>query len=160
MLGIGAAQQKDPNGIAWKQNKDFESLLKRLNEAAAAEETNTPSGEAKDKEGGVDEGETASEKKEKKRKRKKDREGATEEKAKKRRKSEDSGDSDKEPVKSASETAEVEVTPVVPPKPYLPRYRAYVPALILRYCQVTYSKPDIVREPSPRNPLPRNLRHQ
>ncbi|KAJ3852655.1 hypothetical protein EV368DRAFT_73911 [Lentinula lateritia] len=32
MLGIGAAQSKDPNGIAWKQNKDFESLLRRLNE--------------------------------------------------------------------------------------------------------------------------------
>ncbi|KAJ7690703.1 hypothetical protein B0H17DRAFT_1331341 [Mycena rosella] len=31
MLGIGAAQQKDPNGIAWKQNKDFERLLQRLN---------------------------------------------------------------------------------------------------------------------------------
>ncbi|KAF5388877.1 hypothetical protein D9757_005598 [Collybiopsis confluens] len=36
MLGIGAAQSKDPNGIAWKQNKDFESLLKRLNENAPA----------------------------------------------------------------------------------------------------------------------------
>ncbi|KIK68988.1 hypothetical protein GYMLUDRAFT_236858 [Collybiopsis luxurians FD-317 M1] len=35
MLGIGAAQSKDPNGIAWKQNKDFESLLKRLNENAS-----------------------------------------------------------------------------------------------------------------------------
>jgi Pin2-interacting protein X1 len=33
MLGIGAANSKDPNGIAWKQNKDFEALLKRLNEA-------------------------------------------------------------------------------------------------------------------------------
>jgi Pin2-interacting protein X1 len=31
MLGIGAAHQRDPNGIAWKQNKDFENLLKRLN---------------------------------------------------------------------------------------------------------------------------------
>lgn len=31
MFGIGAAHQKDPNGIAWKQNKDFENLLKRLN---------------------------------------------------------------------------------------------------------------------------------
>lgn len=33
MLGIGAAHQKDPNGIAWKQNKDFENLLRRLNAA-------------------------------------------------------------------------------------------------------------------------------
>ncbi|KAF7315209.1 G-patch domain-containing protein [Mycena indigotica] len=31
MLGIGAAQQKDPNGIAWKQNRDFERVLERLN---------------------------------------------------------------------------------------------------------------------------------
>ncbi|KAJ7076881.1 hypothetical protein B0H15DRAFT_863094 [Mycena belliarum] len=34
MLGIGAGQQKDPNGIAWKQNKDFERLLARLNAGA------------------------------------------------------------------------------------------------------------------------------
>ena len=31
MLGIGAAHQRDPNGLAWKQNKDFENLLRRLN---------------------------------------------------------------------------------------------------------------------------------
>ncbi|KAG2129874.1 uncharacterized protein EDB93DRAFT_106379 [Suillus bovinus] len=31
MLGIGAAHQKDPHGIAWKQNKEFEALLQRLN---------------------------------------------------------------------------------------------------------------------------------
>ncbi|KAI6029466.1 hypothetical protein BKA83DRAFT_4219387 [Pisolithus microcarpus] len=31
MLGIGAAHKKDPHGIAWKQNKDFEALLQRLN---------------------------------------------------------------------------------------------------------------------------------
>ncbi|CAA7261645.1 unnamed protein product [Cyclocybe aegerita] len=37
MLGIGAAHQQDPNGFAWKQNKDFESLLKRLNEAIPKE---------------------------------------------------------------------------------------------------------------------------
>lgn len=36
MLGIGAAQQRDPNGIAWKQNKDFEALLERLNGGTAA----------------------------------------------------------------------------------------------------------------------------
>ncbi|KAJ7209670.1 hypothetical protein GGX14DRAFT_452525 [Mycena pura] len=38
MFGIGAAQQKDPNGIAWKQNKDFEQVLERLN-VAATEDT-------------------------------------------------------------------------------------------------------------------------
>jgi len=31
VLGIGAQHTKDPNGIAWKQNQDFENLLKRLN---------------------------------------------------------------------------------------------------------------------------------
>ncbi|KAF8448685.1 hypothetical protein L210DRAFT_3500379 [Boletus edulis BED1] len=34
VMGIGAQHQRDPNGIAWKQNKDFEALLKRLNESA------------------------------------------------------------------------------------------------------------------------------
>lgn len=34
MMGIGAQHQRDPNGIAWKQNKEFEALLKRLNESA------------------------------------------------------------------------------------------------------------------------------
>ncbi|KAJ7128989.1 hypothetical protein C8R43DRAFT_1026752 [Mycena crocata] len=38
MLGIGAAQQKDPNGIAWKQNKDFERLLERLNAESEVKE--------------------------------------------------------------------------------------------------------------------------
>ena len=34
MMGIGAERQRDPNGIAWKQNKEFGVLLKRLNETA------------------------------------------------------------------------------------------------------------------------------
>ena len=37
MMGIGAQQQRDPNGIAWKQNKEFEALLKRLNESSGRE---------------------------------------------------------------------------------------------------------------------------
>ncbi|KAJ2931230.1 hypothetical protein H1R20_g5813, partial [Candolleomyces eurysporus] len=37
MMGIGAAHMKDPNGIAWKQNRDFENLLKRLNESSEVE---------------------------------------------------------------------------------------------------------------------------
>lgn len=40
LLGIGAAQQEDPDGIAWKQNKDFERLLQRLNNEAAVAESN------------------------------------------------------------------------------------------------------------------------
>jgi len=35
MLGIGALHHNEPDGIAWKQNKDFENLLKRLNETGA-----------------------------------------------------------------------------------------------------------------------------
>ena len=38
MLGIGAANMHDPNGIAWKQNNDFENLLRRLNEVADGKE--------------------------------------------------------------------------------------------------------------------------
>jgi len=38
MTGIGAAHQKDLNGVAWKQNRDYENLLKRLNEANGGEE--------------------------------------------------------------------------------------------------------------------------
>lgn len=37
MLGIGADHRRDPNGIAWKQSKDFENLLKRLNETQVAQ---------------------------------------------------------------------------------------------------------------------------
>lgn len=35
MLGIGAgSQQAGPESIAWKQNKEYEELLKRLNQAS------------------------------------------------------------------------------------------------------------------------------
>ncbi|KAI0249238.1 hypothetical protein BJV78DRAFT_714270 [Lactifluus subvellereus] len=37
MLGIGMQHQKDPNGIAWRQNRDFENLLRRLNDEVATE---------------------------------------------------------------------------------------------------------------------------
>ncbi|KAH7926952.1 hypothetical protein BV22DRAFT_1118534 [Leucogyrophana mollusca] len=37
MLGIGAAHQRDPHGVAWKQNRDFEALLRRLNEGVKVE---------------------------------------------------------------------------------------------------------------------------
>jgi Pin2-interacting protein X1 len=38
MLGIGAAQKKDGSSIAWKQNQDFENVLKRLNESLASKD--------------------------------------------------------------------------------------------------------------------------
>ena len=37
MLGIGKVHQNSPDGIAWRQNSDFENLLRRLN--AGSEET-------------------------------------------------------------------------------------------------------------------------
>jgi len=46
MLGVGAAHSKDPNGIAWKQNKDFEALLRRLNEGVDEETAVVLEGEA------------------------------------------------------------------------------------------------------------------
>jgi Pin2-interacting protein X1 len=36
MLGIGMQHQKDPNGIAWRQQRDFENLLRRLNDGTDA----------------------------------------------------------------------------------------------------------------------------
>ncbi|KAJ6593591.1 hypothetical protein B0H19DRAFT_976474 [Mycena capillaripes] len=88
MLGIGAAQQKDPNGIAWKQNKDFERLLERLN-AGAEQEVKAEAAEGDDED-------------EKKRKREDGDETAVK---KKRRKS--------EPIAEAVAAVEA-VKPVVP----------------------------------------------
>jgi Pin2-interacting protein X1 len=80
VMGIGAgAHQNDPNGIAWKQNRDFESLLKRLNEAEE-------SGTAVD--GFVKEEGKKKKKKKEKRKREEDDEG----KCKKPRKNEESAE--------------------------------------------------------------------
>ena len=55
MMGIGAEHQRDPNGIAWKQDKEFEALLKRLNETSA----HGMRANGEDAEGGGHEGETA-----------------------------------------------------------------------------------------------------
>lgn len=38
MLGIGADHRNSEEGLAWKQNKDFENLLKRLNAANGTEQ--------------------------------------------------------------------------------------------------------------------------
>ncbi|KIJ15456.1 hypothetical protein PAXINDRAFT_155504 [Paxillus involutus ATCC 200175] len=48
MMGIGAQHQRDPNGIAWKQNQEFEALLKRLNEGVEGEEGTEGMVEGKD----------------------------------------------------------------------------------------------------------------
>jgi Pin2-interacting protein X1 len=83
MLGIGAASHGNhPDGIAWKQNKDFEALLKRLN-ANNAEDGDQQDvdddKEERDAEGAMDEGEkkgaaASDEDKTEKKKRKKSKE--------------------------------------------------------------------------------------
>lgn len=46
MLGIGAAQQREPIGVAWKQNTEFEDVLKRLNESVGVDNTQGGEGES------------------------------------------------------------------------------------------------------------------
>ncbi|KAG8898287.1 hypothetical protein FRB99_007547 [Tulasnella sp. 403] len=51
MLGIGGDRPDGPDAIAWKQNKDFEGVLERLNRVRQDESSATPSdadGESKD----------------------------------------------------------------------------------------------------------------
>ncbi|KAG1830173.1 hypothetical protein EV424DRAFT_1470461 [Suillus variegatus] len=69
MLGIGAAHQKDPHGIAWKQNKEFEALLQRLN-AQDGQDSTSKHHSATDVHSEEDKELNPSPKKEKKRKRK------------------------------------------------------------------------------------------
>ncbi|KAG6857727.1 hypothetical protein H0H87_004143 [Tephrocybe sp. NHM501043] len=133
MLGIGAAHQKDPNGIAWKQNKDFENLLKRLNENISTETTpldiamDVKEEVVEEEDGSRSDGSTV----EKKRKRNKDREGKSEEKTKKRRKK-DAEDraGGAQTTKSAEEAkippeAAKATEPAAPAKPFVPRNRAH-----------------------------------
>jgi len=90
MMGIGAAHQQDPNGVAWKQNKDYENLLKRLNEADGVEEE-VQTGSGFDgfvkPEGDAGEEDEEDEKKKEKRKRNKDKVDEDKDKKKKKRKS-------------------------------------------------------------------------
>ncbi|KAG5636639.1 hypothetical protein H0H81_007348 [Sphagnurus paluster] len=126
MLGIGAAHQRDPNGIAWKQNKDFESLLKRLNEAAAPGDAPADAEAKEEPRDGDEAGEgDDSERKEKKRKRKQDR--AEEKTKKKRRKSADAGTPADEAGKGVEgdTKVKVEAAPAEPPKAFVPRNRAH-----------------------------------
>lgn len=124
MLGIGAAHQKDPSGIAWKQNKDFENLLKRLNETPVAGNAELDIAE-NEPEVHYEENDC---KTKDKLKRKKDREGAPEKKARKKIKrstdDEQLNEVGGETAKSTNEFTEVEGPPSKMPKPYLPRHRA------------------------------------
>lgn len=129
MMGIGAAHQKGPDSIAWKQSTDFENLLKRLNETVAAEAA------VEEKKGKEDE-ESQEEDKKKKRKKRDEEDGDREKSKKKRKKSRE----DKVEVKDKKKTknrksqedgseeekaVEVETpTSVQPPKPFVQRHRA------------------------------------
>lgn len=140
MLGIGADHKNSAEGLAWKQNKDFESLLRRLNAPNGdgeeedmrmkvdgftkgadmttidAGRTAAPTGEDKD-EAGVSEGRGS------KRRRKKDADGGEGErekkKSKKKRSSDNHSDSEgetkskKKKKSKKSETEEEAVAPAV-----------------------------------------------
>lgn len=101
MLGIGAAHQKDPHGIAWKQNKDFEALLQRLNAQDGQDSASKhvlgefvrPEHPAADAHSEEDKEPNQSSKKEKKRKRK-EGENAEDGKDKKKRKKDKRHDED------------------------------------------------------------------
>ncbi|VDC01504.1 unnamed protein product [Peniophora sp. CBMAI 1063] len=110
MLGIGHAHQNSPDGIAWKQNRDFENLLRRLNGGEGEKEVGTAvSGFDRAKEGEVEGDEEVGEKrkrvdaegevdeKEAKRRRKEEKTKRKEEKAKKKAAKEEKESSESEP---------------------------------------------------------------
>jgi Pin2-interacting protein X1 len=137
MLGIGAAHTRDPNGIAWKQNRDFERLLAKLNGteegegegikvdgfAKAFEDNGEESVEAEERIGEVDEEAERRARKERKREKRRAKEVMAEEgKKKKKRKTEDIEESEGQAVVEDTivETVQV-VTPAantsrVPPR--------------------------------------------
>jgi len=126
MLGIGAAHQKDPNGIAWKQSKDFESVLQRLNEAASTQAPTPDDAEI---------GQTVIRKQKdeldvetkKKRKRTNVKDATCDGKAKKKRKSHDVplvDGPDREVGELVDQGANVAIASVEPSKLYIPRHRA------------------------------------
>lgn len=123
MLGIGAAQQKGPNGIAWKQNKDFENLLKRLNESRTEEGVDTL---VEDDVEVTGEGSyTVKGERKRKRKRDKGQEEAPEEKAERKRKKKNNEDTASAVASEMPiETSPAADTPLIPQKPYVSRHRA------------------------------------
>lgn len=130
MMGIGAAHTKDPNGIAWKQNKDFERLLERLNNSDGTEPvSDIKSSELKSSfnKATTDDAlspEPTLSKEERKRKRKEERE---EKKAKKMRKGEKDEETPTTTPASLDVIAAAEaVTVSEPAQRIVPRHRAYV----------------------------------
>jgi len=146
MLGIGAGHQKDPNGIAWKQNKDFENLLRRLNENLAAEQAVASESETHDENAekeaqDVDEPEKEKEKKNKRKHKEDDAEGGSEDKKKKRKKEKKEQTSEAMDVDQTETTVSLKVDAVVEEKvvttdvkkPVVPRHRAYVLVILLQF---------------------------
>ncbi|KAJ3966669.1 hypothetical protein EV361DRAFT_934130 [Lentinula raphanica] len=138
MLGIGAAQSKDPNGIAWKQNKDFESLLRRLNEGTPGSAGQSDTGDVEDGEGAGVSYDVAMEKEEKeeskedrKRRKREEKQAKKEKKEKKKRKRDEEKEEQEEEEMKGHETkakkikAEAEAEKVEVPKRVIPRGRAH-----------------------------------
>lgn len=115
MLGIGMQHQREEGGVAWRQNKDFERLLRRLNgqdqggSGMKVEGFDRATEEAVDntkaQDGAVSEGKMAAEQseeggKDKKERKKEDADGEDDRKEKKRKRSKDeSSSSDKDKKK-------------------------------------------------------------
>ena len=131
LLGIGAAQQKDPNGIAWKQNKDFELLLQRLNDASATESNQVLESGKEEETVNPDDCMT-----EKKKKRHREEEGESKTQRKKKRKAElninDEGQSSSNPESAIIQPEKIETTIVQVKKIVtIPRHRAQVKSFLL-----------------------------
>lgn len=118
MMGIGAQHQKDPNGIAWKQNKDFENVLRRLNASMG-----NGDGEMAEEEvtalGGAFISATPAEADKGSKKEKKDK------KDKKRKRDADDAAGEEEDSKKAK-AEEPASAPAAPKGKVVPRHRAYV----------------------------------
>jgi len=129
MLGIGMQHQKDPNGIAWRQQRDFENLLRRLNDGtdapgpfckAYAEESESLKGvtekvgedEGADNEEGKD---VIKRKEKKKRKRESAEESEEDNHGKKRRKKRKKSESEEDGHGHAVPDTESEPPPPCPP---------------------------------------------
>jgi Pin2-interacting protein X1 len=89
VLGIGAQHTQDPNGVAWKQSKDFEDLLRRLNAGSEGKEEGEGGEDVvvdgfKRATGDVDDGPKAEDLDKKSKKRKRDRVGDGETRKKKK----------------------------------------------------------------------------
>lgn len=125
LMGIGAQHTKDPNGIAWKQNKDFESVLRRLNAAVEGSGDDLEAEQAKEALGGAFISSTAKEEdvemteKEKRKLEKK-------EKKRKRAEAEEGGEAQKEAKKAKTDDVPIPAPEPAPRERVLPRHRAYV----------------------------------